>query len=216
MPSIPDYGRTLYFSAVVVLVTASPVPAYSDESGSRVLIVAAAQPEPVGTINGDASGAGSPRERAQLLRMVAGAMEAESMARYAAGPHWKEMSEPEQVRYTTLFARHLMAMIADLLPEQAGGLATQPWTTEPREGGMVMSTSISVNNTPVSIAVLLHGTPPRILDVIVDSVSLAKVEREGITSVAGRYGIKVMLAELEERSRNGEMNQWRVLAQHRP
>ena len=218
MLPIVDYRLPVLSCAMVVLLSASPGPAYSGEGTSRPQLVPAAPGlASVGASDGEASGAAPLLERGQLLRMLAGAMEAESMARYAAGSYWQVMSEPEQARYTTLFARHLMALIADLLPKESAGFAAQPWTMEQRGGSMLMSTSISVNDTPVSIAVLLRGTsPPRIVDVLLDSVSLAEIQREGITSVAGRYGIGVLLAELEQRSKTGEMNQWRVLAQNHP
>jgi outer membrane protein OmpA-like peptidoglycan-associated protein len=144
--------------------------------------------------------AGQPQEqRTQLLRAMATALDAEAMARDAAGPYWERMSLSERSRYVDIFRRHVIAVIGDLLPQHLPESSGQPTRLKLAGGDTLARLSVDINGQQVPVAIRLRDEE-KIVDLLIGSVSLVATKRSEITSLAGRDGVAVMLEALAHKS----------------
>jgi phospholipid transport system substrate-binding protein len=116
------------------------------------------------------------------------------IARFVLGRYWRLATPMQQQEYLTLFTDYIALVYADRLAEYAG--ATLRVTgSRPAPDGELVSTEITrgAGQTPAHIDWLLtpqNGTY-KIIDVIVDSVSMAVTQRSEFASVIQRHGGQV-------------------------
>lgn len=160
---------------------------------------AIAPPSPAGPSDGDGRTTVS-RER--LVQAFAGAVDAESMARAAAGAHWAILTEADRSRFVTLFRRHLAALIGGMLPQQAEAIKAARMERLPDGELLLHATMLSDSGDAVPVAVRLRGEADdlRIVDVALAGISVVALKRAEIDALADREGMDAVMAKLDRLS----------------
>ncbi len=141
----------------------------------------------------------------EFRRLVRLGFALDTIGQFVAGRHWRKMRNAQQAEFQDLFAEWLMSSYGRRL----GGY-----------GGQTLETlgSIALNNSAGDVVVrtrILHpdGRPPfaadwrvraiagelKIIDVIVEGVSMAAAQRAEFDSVVRKVGVEGLLANLRSR-----------------
>lgn len=141
-------------------------------------------------------------DRTVLLQAFSDAIDAETMARTVAGRYWAGMDKAERSGFITRFARHLVALAADFLPEGLSG-SDLGATTVPLSGGDTLAlVTLGEEAAAPRIGLRMRDVgEPRIVDILVAGVSLLRLKRAEFAALAERGGVAAVMAALEERSR---------------
>ncbi len=130
------------------------------------------------------------------------------LARAVLGRHWRSASEAQRARFVELLPGYLRATYGGRLGE-AAGYRLELGTPRPSSGGdvVVPAQARRGNGAPVSIDWRLTQAADgwRILDVVVEGVSLALAWRNEFDAVIGRQGIDGLLDQMARRAETREV-----------
>ena len=150
------------------------------------------------------SGAGVGYSRATLVELFASALDSRAVAQGTAGGYWAAMSAQEQGHYAQLLRQHLVALVRDLLPDQVSVAAEEGNSRDLPGGDKLVSMALTINGTRVPVGIRLRGSAePRIVDVLLASVSLVAIKREEIGAVASRAGMDGVMRQLASARNRG-------------
>lgn len=137
-------------------------------------------------------GSGDAKAKAAKLKTV---METRSampqIARFAAGPAWREMSEAQQKSYTEAFSHFLATTYARRFQGYAGQtVSVGRIADEGKKGTLVSSTVTQPQGAPVKVDWLVSDRPGRVViaDIIIEGVSLLLTQRDEVNGMLKTRG----------------------------
>jgi len=126
-------------------------------------------------------------EKAERLRKIFDRVAAmPQIARFAAGVAWRDMSQPQQSRFTEAFVQYLSRSYARRFQEYSGGSVEVDGATDAgRRGLLVKTTVVQPDAEPVKVEWMVSDRPGRIViaDIIIEGVSLLITQREEISAM---------------------------------
>ena len=141
------------------------------------------------------------RER-EIDRLLADSVAVERLARAVLGRHWRTADASQRERFSSLLAPYLRATYGNRLGE-AAGYRLELGQPRPISAGdmMVPGKAARDDGAPIAVDWRVTQTPEgwRILDVLVEGVSMALTWRNEFDSVIGRAGMDGLLAEMSRR-----------------
>lgn len=191
--------RRLAISGLLAIGLASAIPA------------AAATPGPDQVVRGiterivELAEAGVPTDERgrQVERLLAENVAVERLAKAVLGRHWRTASEPQRQRFVTLLPSYLRATYGSRLGE-AAGYRLEVGSPRPLTAGDMIVPAQARREGGVPVAIDWRVTPApggwRILDVVVEGVSLALAWRNEFDAVIGQRGIDGLLDEMARRT----------------
>jgi len=130
----------------------------------------------VSTINSNAPAA---QKRAQLGRIIEGAVDIEGVARFCLGRFWRQATAEQQKTYLALFHDFLVLNISVKLGDYQGVKFKIIRTSSEADTQTVLTVIERPNNAPASVGwpVANATTNPKIIDVIAEGTSLRITQR---------------------------------------
>lgn len=113
------------------------------------------------------------------------------IARFAAGPLWREMSDSQQGEYAKAFARYVATVYAARFQEYSGQAVKLGSVSDlGRRGLSVASTVAGSGQSPVAVNWVVTDRPGRtvISDIVIEGVSMLITQREEIAGISKREG----------------------------
>lgn len=155
------------------------------------------------TVLAGAENSGARQEKA-VEDMLRQNLDLETMGRFVLGPEWRKASAEQRTAYVDLFSEFVVRTYAQRLGGYGGQQFEVDGTSQAGKNDALVVTSITSND----------GSPPvkagwrvktakdgslKIVDVIVEGVSMLQTQRSEFDSVVRRSGLDGLMALLEER-----------------
>ncbi len=124
-------------------------------------------------------------------RLLTAGFHLEAIGRFVLGRHWRRASESERAEFGLLFEDYIVASYARQLSEYGGEqLVVQGGRPKGKSGAIVSSRIIPPQGEPIRVEWRLRrGTEGwRIIDVVVEGVSMAVTHRSEFSSVIASRG----------------------------
>lgn len=143
-------------------------------------------------------------KRAAMRAMLRDALAVESIARFSLGRHWPRVSVEQRQEYLRLFEDFLLRGSVDRMMRYSGQhLEIQKSFAGPdRQSGeeLAMVRSHFYDPEPIRIdwVVASQSGAFKIVDVVIEGLSLTQTYRDDFTSVVRRQGIGTLLNELRD------------------
>ena len=145
---------------------------------------------------------------ARLLQIVERRASIEQVARFAAGRHWKAMSQADQAAFTRAFTRYLAATYAENFRRIEGRVddlrqqVRVRGTEDAGQKGVIVRTQIlPPGAAPIAVDWLVSDRSGRIevADLIVEGISMAITQREVVGAMLDARGgdIALFVSDLE-------------------
>jgi phospholipid transport system substrate-binding protein len=140
---------------------------------------------------------GSDAEKAEKLRSVMEETAAvPQIARFAAGRIWREMSEDQQARYVSAFSGYVSRIYARRFGEYSGETVTLGRTIDAGKKGILVQSAVSQpgGGQPIPVDWLVSdrgGSGARIVDIVIEGVSMATTQRDEIGALFDNRGSNV-------------------------
>ena len=139
---------------------------------------------------------GSAEKAARLRAIMENRAAMPQIARFVAGPAWREMSDSQQARFVESFTRFVSSVYAGKFEEYSGEtkkdeLFRMEDVVDAGHKGMLVRTSIlRVGEAPVTVEWLVTDRPGRtvIADIVIEGISLLVTQREEIGSMLDSRG----------------------------
>ena len=200
MPCIRPLPALRFVAIPLVMMMASTGGALADQADDAADFIKNLGDETVATLGATDIPSDERMARYQLLVERSFAMK--TIARYVLGRNWRAATPEQQTEYLELFRAFVLDSYASKLDSYSGS-----------EFSIIDAQALDEKDTMVSTEVQSPGNPPvlinyrvrtrsgkhRIIDVIVEGVSLVATQRSEFTSVVDRNGIEGLLELLRER-----------------
>ena len=136
-----------------------------------------------------------------LEDLVSDGFDLDLTSRLVLGKHWGRATAGQRAAFKDLFAPYLLSTYARQLDAYRVETLAVVASKRIGERDFLVQTSIEGNSEVVNAVwrVRAHNGDYRIIDVLVDGISLALTERSEFASVIGRVGLEGTLALLRER-----------------
>ena len=152
----------------------------------------------------------SPAERSDKLNaFIDGIVDVPTIARFTMGRHWRRASEQQRADFTALFRNYLASSVSDRIAQLANA-AIEIQKVVPvkasRSNDVLVMCRIAMSKGRSSLGIVWRvretAAGPRLVDVIVDGISMAVVQREEFASVlsANNGDIGSFIAALREKT----------------
>ncbi|HVO13789.1 MAG TPA: ABC transporter substrate-binding protein [Alphaproteobacteria bacterium] len=153
-----------------------------------------------------------PERLRQLVAFVRGGVDLVAIARFSTGPFWKQASDEERDRFLALLETFIAQTFDRRLGELTGrtlsvvkAVAIAPAADESRDM-LVVSRFTGTDNRALGVdwRVRMSNTGPRIVDLVVEGISMAVAQRDEFITVIRNGGGKfaALLTKLEEWTAN--------------
>lgn len=130
----------------------------------------------------------------KFRRLLTSGFHLELIGRFVLGRHWRRASEAERSEFAELFEDYLVASYAQKLSEYGGEqLMVQGGRPKGKSGAIVSSRVVPAEGAPFQVEWRLRrsGDGWRIIDVVVEGVSMAVTQRSEFSSVIASRGGKI-------------------------
>jgi phospholipid transport system substrate-binding protein len=143
------------------------------------------------------------RQRKDLELLLARHFAMDRIGRFVVGAYWGRMSRDQQARFQRLFKEWVAGYYSTRMTRYMDITLSVSGTTMLPNGDEIVSTRIvgpSVER-PLAIAwrVKRYDGVHRIIDVIVEGISMALVQKADFNAVLNRGGVDALLSALDER-----------------
>ena len=125
------------------------------------------------------------------------------IGRFGMGKHWRDLSEEEQQRYLELYREFFLHKYAAILGGYQGRELTVTGARPAGDRDVLVGTRVrnaEGDELPADWRVRLIDGQPRIVDIVVDGVSVAVNQRQEFTAVVARSGFAGLLDMLRSRA----------------
>ncbi len=133
------------------------------------------------------------RER-EFRRLLTDGFHLELIGRFVLGRHWRRASDEERAEFQRLFEDYVVASYARQLGNYAGEqLVIEGGQTQGERGALVSSRITRPQGDPIQVEWRLRraGEGWRIIDVMVEGISMAVTHRSEFSSVIGSHGGRI-------------------------
>jgi phospholipid transport system substrate-binding protein len=152
-----------------------------------------------------------PERQRQLVAFVRTGVDLTAIARFSTGPFWKQASEAERGRFLVLFETFVAQTFGRRLGELSGhslrivkAVAAAPGTEDSRD--MLVTSRFVGDDRALGVdwRVRMSDTGPRIVDLVVEGISMAVAQRDEFITVIrnGDGKFDALIAKLEEWTTN--------------
>lgn len=135
----------------------------------------------VAVVNGSQPDA---QKRAELTRIIDGAVDVDGVARFCLGRFWRNASSQQQQNYMSLFHQVLVNNITSKLGDYRG-VSFVMGKADMRDENAVVSTVVNRPNNPPTNVDWIVSNPtggPKIIDVVAEGTSLRLTQRQDYAS----------------------------------
>jgi phospholipid transport system substrate-binding protein len=150
--------------------------------------------------DGDAS---PDRRRRDLEHLLAQHFAMDRIGRFVVGAYWSRMSRDQQVRFQRLFKEWVAGYYSTRMTRYADITVSVSGATALPNGDEIVSTRIAGPSVeqPLAIAwrVKRYDGAPKIIDVIVEGISMVLVQKADFNAVLNKGGVDALLSALDER-----------------
>jgi phospholipid transport system substrate-binding protein len=122
----------------------------------------------------------------EFRRLLRKGFHLEAIGKFVLGRHWRRATESERREFAQLFEDYIVASYAHQLSEYGGDqLVVEGGRPKGKSGAIVMSRIIRPQGEPIQVEWrLIHGGEGwRIIDIVVEGVSMAMTHRSEFASV---------------------------------
>jgi phospholipid transport system substrate-binding protein len=143
----------------------------------------------------------------RVRAILANYFDIQTIGRFAMGQHWRDASDLQRQEYLTLFEDSLVRTYARRFEDYAGQrLEVGAFTPSGETDYIVASQVVQQGGPAVSLEWRVRKTPAglKIVDVVVEGISMSVTQRADFTAViqrGGRGGVDALLASMREQSR---------------
>ncbi|MGE4219772.1 MAG: phospholipid-binding protein MlaC [Alphaproteobacteria bacterium] len=142
--------------------------------------------------------------REEDVRLIlSSALAIEALGRFTLGRHWAQASEEQRADYQTLFADWVVRSYARRLSAYSGeSLTVLRAAPMGKEDALVMTQLTQTQGAPLSAGWRVRDTGPggmKILDVIVEGVSMVVAQRDEFDAIAQKNGVSGLIELLRLR-----------------
>jgi phospholipid transport system substrate-binding protein len=133
------------------------------------------------------------RER-EFRHLLTDGFHLELIGRFVLGRHWRRASDEERAEFQRLFEDYVVASYAQQLANYAGEqLVIQRGQVKGERGALVSSQITRPQGDPIQVEWRLRraGEGWRIIDVVVEGISMAVTHRSEFSSVIGSHGGRI-------------------------
>lgn len=130
----------------------------------------------------------------EFRQLLTAGFHLELIGKFVLGRHWRRASEAERAEFAQLFEDYLVASYAQKLSEYGGEkLVVQGGRPKGKSGAVVASRVVPPEGAPFQVEWRLRraGDGWRIIDVVVEGVSMAVTQRSEFSSVIASRGGKI-------------------------
>lgn len=198
------------FTAILLFSAAGlsgPAPASPTPEDRSLAFVSSLVDEAFATITGSKL---PPAELEQALRqLLVTHFDLKTIGRFCLGPYWDRATPAERGRYQELFQSLMVRNFADRFARYDGDPVDpaeifRVVATEPEQHGITIRSEISrENDSPVRVGWRLRerGESLRVIDVMVQGISMLQLQREEVQAVAAFHhgNVPALLQALEAR-----------------
>jgi len=135
-------------------------------------------------------------KEALFSRVITDYFDVDGITRFTAGRYWRAANETERQEYSELFVDVLISMASSQF-EQLATLEFTPTATEARGKKLILVRGIihdrSGQQPDAAIAwrvASVDNTPPRIIDIEIENISMLKTQQDENTAIIRRNGGK--------------------------
>jgi len=133
------------------------------------------------------------RER-EFRRLLTDGFHLELIGRFVLGRHWRRASDEERAEFQRLFEDYVVASYAQQLANYAGEqLVIERGQVKGERGALVSSRITRPHGDPIQVEWRLRraGESWKIIDVMVEGISMAVTHRSEFSSVIGSHGGRI-------------------------
>lgn len=210
-PAVEPFGRWLcsiglFILVVLPLAVPTSAQAATDPQAARQFMATLADQAIQALTPSDINEQEREERARQLLRDN---FAVQTIGQFVLGRHWKTATAEERAEYIRLFEDLIVTTYVDRFRRYSGQKLLITNTTSDAESGDVFVNSEieRTGSTPVAIGwrVRDDGSGPKIVDVIVEGVSMSQAQRSEFSSVIRNSGgsIAGLLAEMRKRVQGG-------------
>ena len=192
--------RGFLFAIVVLSMGFGDVAAAAVQSGAASRFIRGLGDQAIATLA--APGFGQEAREARIRVLVSQGFDLSFIGRFALGRHWRQATAAQRVEYSRLFGAYVLKTYTARFGGYAGVtmavLSERPAGTK----DVVVSTVIEPPNGPPIVAdwrVRTTGGRYRIIDIVVDGVSMVVTQRSEFAAVIQRRGLDGLIDELRVR-----------------
>ena len=205
--------RALGLAAMLIAfgLWAQPTPGHSSESRAEAAVMTLAEQSWTLLARQDL---GSEQQQDELAELIESTTDITLLSRLALGRHWRELTEDQKTEYQRLFRVVIIRNLAGKLwsyAEDADGTLDQHFQIVGSQvvgkGDILVRTKVlasSGDNLDVYWRVRDRDGQPKIIDLIVEDVSLLMSQRSEFAAVIERNKFEGLLAELQVRVESTE------------
>lgn len=198
--------RILLLSASTILAVRGlpSSPARAQNLDQAAAFIAQTGTDIVTVVNGPGSVADKQK---QLQAIIDRTVDVNEVARFCLGRFWRTASAEQQKEYQELFHRVLMINITGKIGEYQG-VTIAVGRAQPREGGIVVASTVSRPGNPpskVDWVVSTESGSPKIVDLIAEGTSLRLTQRQDYASYLRQHGndVDALLAAMSRQLSGG-------------
>jgi phospholipid transport system substrate-binding protein len=201
--------RPLAAVAAVLLLAASAVSpaAAAPAAGEAAKFVKTLGDEAIRLLGATDIDAGQRRQ--QYRNLLEAGFAVDTIARFVLGRYWRAANEQQRAEYLGLFREFVLDTYASRLDNYAGETFEIVGAQPLDEKDTIVTTEIRASNGPpirVDYRVRLIDGGYKIVDVVIEGVSLITTQRAEFASIVNRRGIEGLLALLRERTQSASAN----------
>ncbi len=192
--------RGFLFSAIVVAAMSASDDSFASVAGAAQFIGRLGT-EAITTLR--ASGRTLEQREARLRGLLRSDFDLPLIGRFVLGKHWRRATPEQRSDYTALFSEYVLTTYTARLGGYAGDSLTVLGARPAGQKDAVVRTRIDRPSGPPIIAdwrVRIIGERYRIIDVVVEGISMAITQRSEFGAVIKRHGIEGLLAVLRART----------------
>ncbi len=150
-----------------------------------------------------AEGISDKERRNRLARIFIESVDIESLGRYILGRYWRSADERQRTEYSRLFRDYALDLYVSRFSKYADQtLAVLMARPAPKNTVLVSSEMVRREGPPAAVDFRLRTIDDRIriIDVMIEGVSLVATKRSEFAAIIGRDGIDGLLAGLRKKS----------------
>jgi phospholipid transport system substrate-binding protein len=139
------------------------------------------------------------KQHERLKVLINAGFDLEQIGRFVLGRHWRDATDAQRAEFQELFAPHLLNSHARQLSTYRATTFTILSNRLAGERDVMVETEISSANGPINAAWRVREVDGqhKIIDVVIDGISMALAQRQEFGALANRVGIEGLLAQLQ-------------------
>lgn len=196
-------NRALIIGALVAVTVVFAQPAFSASPSSRATaFVRDLSTEAVQVLSSE--GAGLAEREAKFQTLLSTRFDVRVIGRFALGRYWRRASTAQRKEYLELFGDYIVKTYSTKLGGYSGHQFTivSERALDNKTDTLVNSRIERPSGPPVNVTwrVRFHNNNQRIIDVMVEGISMALSQRQQFASVVSKYGLQGLLETLRART----------------